>query len=139
MRTEIPISTEEQLDLARRLYAAFENRDGAELQAVIAESFVGEVTPGLPNGWGGVHRGRDAMVAECWGPVLAKLATRPVPEEFIPTADGRLLVRGTYRGRGRKSDLPHEAQFAHLLSFGDGQIVGLWQLTDSARWIEALA
>jgi ketosteroid isomerase-like protein len=78
------------------------------------------------------------MLRECWGPVFAALDTRPVPDELIPTVDGRIVVLGRYRGAARESGREHDAVFAHVLSFRDGKVSALTQITDSQRWHDAL-
>lgn len=124
---------------AERLYRAFAARDGVELLELLHPEFVGQVTAGLPNEWGGIYRGPEQMLAECWGAVFAALETRPVPEEIVATVDGGLVVMGHYRGRARESGRVHEAAFVHILGFAeDGRISRLTQVTDSARWHQAL-
>ncbi len=122
-----------------RLYRAFSAGDGPALLELLHPEFVGQVTAGLPNDWGGVYRGPKQMLAECWGAVFSILATRPVPEEMVPTVDGRMVVLGHYRGQARASGRVHEAAFVHVLGFADdGRISRLTQVTDSARWHQAL-
>jgi 2-(1,2-epoxy-1,2-dihydrophenyl)acetyl-CoA isomerase len=53
--------------------------------------------------------------------------------------DGRLLVRGRYTGKSNSTGGRLDAEFVHVLSFADGRISGLEQLTDSDRWHQALA
>ena len=130
---------DERVILAERLYEAFDADDAATLRELLHPRFVGEVTPGLPRDWGGTYEGPETMLRECWARVFAELDARPVPEELIATGDGRLLVVGSYRGRARASGRLLDARFAHLLSFADGRIARLVQITDSARWHEALA
>jgi uncharacterized protein len=127
------------METANRLYEAFEARDAETLAGLLHPDFRGDVTPGLPRGWGGVYDGPQAMLRDCWGSVVAELDSRPVPEDIVGTDDGRILVLGTYRGSARKSGREHEAVFAHVLTFRDGRIVALTQITDSRRWHEALA
>ena len=131
--------TPSNTDTARRLYAAFEAADGPALLELLDPDFEGEVTPGLPEGWGGTYHGPQEMLGQCWGQVFGKLATRPVPEDYLEAADGRVVVLGRYLGTARESGRPHEAAFAHVLSFRDDRIARLVQITDSHRWHEALA
>ncbi len=127
-------------DTTERVYRAFEAGDGAALLELMHPRFVGVVTEGLPSGWGGVHRGPERMFADCWAPVFAVLETRPVPEEIVEAVDGRVIVTGRYLGRARGTGRRHEAAFVHLLTLADdGRVIGLVQVTDSARWHEALA
>jgi 2-(1,2-epoxy-1,2-dihydrophenyl)acetyl-CoA isomerase len=48
------------------------------------------------------------------------------------------MVTGRYAGTARSGGVL-DAEFVHFLTFTDGQISGLVQLTDSARWASALA
>ena len=122
------------------LYAAFAERDPAALLELMHPDFVGEVSEGMPNGWGGVHEGPRAMLTDCWGPVFGAYETAPVPESIAATDGGGFAVFGHYRGRARESGRTYDAAFVHLLSFAaDGRLLRLVQVTDTARWHEALA
>jgi len=60
------------------------------------------------------------------------------PEAYLEVSDGRVLVTGTYVGAARQTGKPVRARFMHLLSFADGKICALEQLTDSQQWVSAL-
>jgi 2-(1,2-epoxy-1,2-dihydrophenyl)acetyl-CoA isomerase len=49
------------------------------------------------------------------------------------------VVTGRYRGRARVGGGELDAEFAHFLTFADGRIACLVQLTDTAQWASALA
>lgn len=127
------------LAAARRLYDAFAARDGQALFEALTPTFRGVVSEGMPLGAGGVHHGASAMLTGCWGPVFGALDIGPVPDEYLPTADGRVVVVGRYRGQVRETGRPVEAAFVHLLRFEDGRVSELVQVTDTQRWHEALA
>ena len=113
--------------------------DPQGILGTLAPDFRGVVAAGMPNGLGGVYEGGEATMREVWGPVFAELDTHPIPEEYIHGEDGRIVVVGHYRGTARKTGRPHDAAFVHILSFRDGAIIELVQVTDTARWHEALA
>ncbi|HSV40455.1 MAG TPA: enoyl-CoA hydratase-related protein [Nocardioidaceae bacterium] len=125
-------------DLATRLYAALAKGDGSVLGEVLHPDFVGTTTEGLPLGLGGRYEGPDAMRDEFWWRIGRSYRAEAFPESFQLLDDGRLQVAGTYRGEGRRSGRPLEAEFVHVLSFRDGRISALTQLTDSAAWADAL-
>jgi uncharacterized protein len=127
------------MDTATALYEAFAAHDGKRLAALLDPDFRGDVTPGMPRGWGGTYAGAEAMLRECWGPVFAAADMHPVPEELIATVDGRVVAVGRYRGTARESGRELDAVFAHVLSFRDGKVSAIVQFTDSQRWHEALA
>jgi ketosteroid isomerase-like protein len=66
------------------------------------------------------------------------LETRPVPDEYLPAGPDRMVVIGRYLGHARATGRAHDAAFAHILRFGRGRVSELVQITDTARWQEAL-
>jgi 2-(1,2-epoxy-1,2-dihydrophenyl)acetyl-CoA isomerase len=124
--------------IAADLYQALADGDRARLAELLHPGFEGRVTEGLPLGLGGVYRGPDAMCRHFWGRIARSYVARVVPSEFCLLPDGRLMVTGRYAGTARSGGIL-DAEFVHFLTFTDGQISGLIQLTDSARWASALA
>lgn len=124
--------------IAADLYQALESGDRARLAELLYPDFEGRVTEGLPLGLGGQYHGPDAMRRDFWGRIGRSFAVRAVPAEFCLLPDGRLMVTGRYTGTARGGG-PLYADFVHFLSFADGRICGLVQLTDSAQWANALA
>jgi 2-(1,2-epoxy-1,2-dihydrophenyl)acetyl-CoA isomerase len=124
--------------IAADLYQALADGDRARLAELLHPGFEGRVTDGLPLGLGGVYRGPDAMCRHFWGRIARSYVARVVPSEFCLLPDGRLMVTGRYAGAARSGGVL-DAEFVHFLTFTDGQISGLVQLTDSARWASALA
>jgi len=125
--------------LAARLYAALAAGDATELAQILAPDFHGVVTAGLGLGIGGEHAGPEAMRDEVWWAIGRRWAVRAEPDSFHLLDDGRLLVDGHYRGRGRRSGAPISARFIHLITVEDARVARLEQLTDSALFREALA
>jgi 2-(1,2-epoxy-1,2-dihydrophenyl)acetyl-CoA isomerase len=124
--------------LASDLYQALAVGDRGRLAELLHPGFEGRVTDGLPLGLGGEYHGPDAMRRDFWGRIGRSFDIRAVPAEFCLLPDGRLMVTGRYVGTARGGG-PLNAEFVHFLSFADGRIAGLVQLTDSAQWAEALA
>ncbi len=120
--------------LARTLYPALAAGDGAAVAALLDDGFVQELAPGLPGGIGGRRVGADVALREGWWAIGRAYAVAAQPEQWIPCADGRLLVRGRYVGTVRGGDVGFDAEFSHLWTAADGRLTALWQLTDTARW-----
>ena len=123
---------------AERLYEALGAGDAETIRDLLTEDFRGHITPGMPLGTGGDHAGADAMMRNAWWVFGANFRVRPVADEFRELDDGRLFVRGHYRGRSRANDTPLDAEFIHLLTFDGDRVTALDQLTDSAEWRAAL-
>lgn len=124
--------------LVEGLYDALAVGDRAAIVGVLADDFVGRLTPGLPFGIGGEHVGPEAMVRDGWFAIGAHWRVRAEPASYTVLEDGRLQVQGTYRGKGRASGVPFEAWFVHQWELRDARIRGLTQLTDSAAFVSAL-
>lgn len=122
-------------ELVRRLYEALRTGDRDTLAGeLLHEDFEGSFCEGLPGDLGGVHRGAETVIHEGWWAIGRAFAVLAEPEEWIGCADGRLLVRGRYRGVARATGAPVDAEFMHLWTAHDGRLTELRQLTDSARW-----
>ncbi|MGX1096405.1 enoyl-CoA hydratase-related protein [Amorphus sp. MBR-141] len=126
-----------ETDIARAFYAALAAGDRDGLDALLDPDFVGRAAEGMPFDIGGVHEGADAMRRGFWGVIARNFEARAEPEEVTPLADGRLLVAGRYRGKGRYDGGELDAAFAHVIAIKDGRITALAQYTDTARWRDA--
>src|SRR5712671_7290899 len=124
-------------DLARAFYAALAAGDRAQLDALLHPEFTGRTAEGMPFGIGGEHDGPAAMRRNAWGAIARHFEARAEPGRFLDLADGRLLVTGRYRGRGKQGGATLDAAFAHLITVDQGRIRSLEQYTDTARWREA--
>jgi 2-(1,2-epoxy-1,2-dihydrophenyl)acetyl-CoA isomerase len=124
-------------DLARALYAALAAGDRDQLDALLHPEFTGRTAEGMPFGIGGDHDTPVAMRRNGWGKIARHFEARAEPERFLDLADGRLLVTGRYRGRGKQGGAPLDAAFAHLIAIDQGRIKSLEQFTDTARWHDA--
>jgi ketosteroid isomerase-like protein len=121
-----------------RFYEALAVADAAALLTLLHPSFVGITSPGLPDGWGEVYDSAQKMLRDCWGRIFAKLVVRPEPREYLRAEDGRIVVVGKYVGRARGTGRMLDAQFVHFLRLKDDRILELEQITDTARWRDAL-
>jgi 2-(1,2-epoxy-1,2-dihydrophenyl)acetyl-CoA isomerase len=124
--------------LATELYRALASGDRKSLDRLLHSRFSGRTTAGLPLALGGSYDSPAAMREQFWGRIGSEFAMRAEPIEFGLLEDGRLLVRGYYRGVAKLTGRELDAEFVHLLSFTGTEISELIQLTDSARWQEAL-
>jgi ketosteroid isomerase-like protein len=126
------------LELAREFYEALARSDAEALLELLHPDFEGEVTAGLPRGFGGTYQGPQAQLADCWARVAAVLDARPEPSELLIAERGTIVALGSYIGRARETGKHLDAAFAHVLRFRNGRMVSLRQITDSQRWVEAL-
>lgn len=120
--------------LVERAYAALASGDRAALLAVLDPGFEGVIAAGMPHGLGGRRTGAEAAVDDGWWAIGRLFAVRAHPEEWIPTADGRLLVVGTYRGTERATGHVVDAAFTHLWAADGERLVSVRQVTDTVRW-----
>jgi 2-(1,2-epoxy-1,2-dihydrophenyl)acetyl-CoA isomerase len=125
-------------DMGETLYAALCSGDAETLSALLADDFIGDLTPGLPNGYGAqLYEGRDAMMADGWGRVGKDFAMSPVPDEILVT-DDYIIGRGHYVGTALATGKHVRARFAHFWRVEGNKITSVVQVTDSATWEHAL-
>lgn len=93
----------------------------------------------MPDGLGGVYDSGEAMLRQCWARVFAIVDVRPIPAEYLPVPDDRIIVLGRYEGTARATGRSLSAAFAHVLRFADNKVCELIQITDTAHWHDALA
>lgn len=124
-------------DLARALYDALAAGNRDQLDALLHPQFTGRTAEGMPFGIGGDHDSPAAMRRNGWGAIARHFEARAEPEEFLDLADGRLLVKGRYRGRGKQGGAELDAAFAHVIAIDEGRIKSLEQFTDTVRWHDA--
>jgi uncharacterized protein len=129
---------EDRLQTARRLYEAFAAHEAGALLAELTPGFRGVVCAGMPDGLGGVYDSAETMLHQCWARVFALMELRPVPAEYLPVAADRIIVLGSYEGTARATGRPLLAAFAHVLRFAGDRVCELLQITDTARWHDAL-
>jgi ketosteroid isomerase-like protein len=123
-------------ELVNRLYPALAVGDRATIEGLIAAEFTADFSPGYGPPIGGRHVGADA-IDHGWWEIGRRYSVRAEPQELIPTADGRLLVLGTYRGRPRATPeaARFAAPFAHLWTAAEDRLTALWQITDTLIWM----
>jgi 2-(1,2-epoxy-1,2-dihydrophenyl)acetyl-CoA isomerase len=119
---------------AERLYAALAAGDAGTLDELLDQEFIGVTTPGLPFDLGGRYHGAEQMRDDFWWRIGKHFKASAHPERFEALADGRLQVSGRYLGSGRGSGRALDAGFVHMLSFRDGRIASLEQITDAGAW-----
>lgn len=125
------------IETARALYTALATGDREVLKNVLHPSFTGHATEGLPFGLGGDYTDAADMRRNFWGGIAQQYSAAARPEEFLGLEDGRLYVAGKYVGTGKSTGAALDADFVHVLTFVDGRVSRLVQLTDSHRWHEA--
>ena len=122
---------DDPLDLARRLYAGFLAHDPEAIRGVLHADFTGRVSAGMPLGVGGTHDGPDAMLRDVWAPVFMAYDVRVEADDLLSAGDVVVAVGG-YRGVERASQ--RVVRRLRPMTFRDGLIDGLTQITDTASW-----
>jgi ketosteroid isomerase-like protein len=127
-------------ELVKQLYAALAKGDREQLLELLAPDFEAEFAAGMPlAGSSGPIRSAEDMIEDAWWPLGRVVRMRVQPADWIPCADGRLLVVGRYKGSVRSTGREFEANLVHLWTACGGRLSHLWHLTDTALWAQAIA
>lgn len=95
---------------ARRLYRALSEHDGQALFDLLTEDFEVRVSDGMPDGVGGAHHGRVAMISDVWGRIdaLCDLDVEPVQSwpSKAATVSSCSAATGARRARPTQASTP---------------------------------
>ena len=96
--------------LLEGLYDALAAGERPAITAVLADDFVGRLTPGLPFGIGGEHVGAEAMIRDGWFAIGAHWRVRAEPASYTLLEDGipvwlRSEVELIVSGKSREEEL----------------------------------
>ena len=123
---------------AKQFYSALRAGDIKGILNVLHPGFRALLTAGLPFGWGGSYTSARDLMERCWRPMFQRAEVRPLPREYLRCDLDRVVVLGDYQIRTRQGAGQINAAFVHVLDIDDLRIRRLVQVTDSARWHEAL-
>jgi ketosteroid isomerase-like protein len=128
--------SQENLDMIRRGYDAFNGRDPGATRPDIHPEFELDFSNsvGLDRG---VYSGEDGMrkLFELYWDAFETL--RIEAEEFIEAGD-RVVAIVCARGRGRGSGVDVEARGPHVWSFRDGKVIGFTVYQELSEALEAV-
>ncbi|HEV7252052.1 MAG TPA: hypothetical protein VGN97_02995 [Mesorhizobium sp.] len=120
-----------------QLYVALRTGDVEVLYRLLSPNFRGELTAGLPHGFGRVYEGLDVMIGQGWSAVGEYFQIGPQVDRMYDGGDV-LIGRGWYMGTAKPTGKPVRAAFAHFWSYDGERFTGVQQVTDSATWAAAL-
>ncbi len=130
----------DEQELGRALYDMLLAGDQDTLRRLLAEGFVDDLTPSLPNGYGQqIYQGREVMLTYGWGRVGKDFARGPEVDEILTTGDCSSGRSRLLRRDGHPTGKPVRARFAHFWRVQDGNITSVVQVTDSAAWEHAVS
>jgi ketosteroid isomerase-like protein len=123
------------VELVRGVYEAFGRGDVDAVFAAMEPDIEWNESEGMP--YGGVYRGRDAIVESVFGPILADVEEFTAdPDEILRLDDARVMARGRHGGRGARG--PVDARFVHIWTVTNGKVSRYEQLADTRRFCDAV-
>jgi ketosteroid isomerase-like protein len=123
------------VELVQGVYEAFARGDVDAVFAAMQPDIEWDESPGMP--YGGVYRGRDAIVESVFAPILADVqGFTAVPDEILPLDDARVIPRGKHGGTGAGG--PLDARFVHIWTITAGKVSRYEQLADTRSFCDAV-
>jgi ketosteroid isomerase-like protein len=120
------------------LYAALASGDAETLRRLLTPDFQGHLSEGMPLGLGRSFDGLEPMMSNGWAAIDRCFEVNPQPDELID-GGGVLIARGNYVGTARPTGRLLRAAFAHFWRFDGQRFTAVQQVTDTAKWHEAIA
>ncbi len=123
------------VEVVRGVYDAFARGDVDAVFAAMEPEVEWDEAPGMP--YGGVYRGREAIMENVFGPILQDVeGFTAEPDEILALDDRRVVARGTHGGTGAVG--PLDARFVHTWTVTGGRVSRYEQLADTRRFCEAV-
>jgi ketosteroid isomerase-like protein len=123
------------VELVRGVYDAFARGDVDAVFAAMTPEIEWDECEGMP--YGGVYHGREAIVANVFGPILADVEGFTAnPDEILALDEARVIARGRHGGMGAAG--PVEARFVHIWTITNGQVSRYEQLADTRKFCDAV-
>jgi ketosteroid isomerase-like protein len=120
--------SEANLKIVRAVYDSFAAGDVDAVFAAMTPDIEWAESEGMP--YGGVYYGRDAIVSNVFGPILADVeGFTAAPDEILSLDDTRVVALGRHDGRGANG--PVRAQFVHIWTITNGLVSHHQQLADT--------
>jgi uncharacterized protein len=125
----------ENVTVVRGIYDAFGRGDVDAVFAAMQTDIEWDESEGMP--YGGVYRGRHAIVENVFGPILADVEGFTAdPDEILPLDGSRWWLEA---GTAAKVRGPVDARFIHIWTINDGKVSRYEQLADTRKFCEPSA
>jgi uncharacterized protein len=123
------------VELVRGVYDAFARGDVDTVFAAMTPGIEWDESEGMP--YGGVYHGREAIVENVFGPILADVdGFTANPDEVLALDEARVFARGKHGGTGAAG--PVDARFVHIWTIADGKVSRYEQLADTRKFCDAV-
>ena len=127
--------SQEDVTVVRGVYDAFAGGDLDAVFAAMKPDIEWDESEGMP--YGGVYRGRQAIVENVFGPILTDVeGFTAEPDEILSLDDSRVLARGRHGGNGVQG--PVDAKFVHIWTISDRKVSKYEQLADTRKFCDAV-
>jgi ketosteroid isomerase-like protein len=126
--------SEQNVGIVRAVYDSFAAGDVDAVFAAMTPDIEWDESEGMP--YGGVYRGREAIVSNVFGPILADVeGFTAAPDEILKLDDG-VVALGRHGGQGGNG--PMHARFVHIWTVTDGLVSRYQQLADTHSFRTAI-
>lgn len=123
------------VEVVRGIYDAFARGDVDAVFGAMVADIEWDESEGMP--YGGVYRGREAIVEGVFVPILADVEGFTAdPDEILPLDESRVMARGRHGGQGAGG--PVDARFIHIWTLVDEKVSRYEQLADTRRFCDAV-
>lgn len=127
------------IDVVRRIFSSHEDHDTLAFRDWVDPDvhwLTAEGHPlGRPGGWSGI----EAVVEQVVNPVNDDFENyRTDVHEMVELEDERVLVRGRYRARYRKTGRDLDADMCSIYTVAKGKVIKFEQYTDTAQFCHVM-
>jgi uncharacterized protein len=122
----------------RSIYDAFARGDGAAVLGTFDPRIEWNEAESFHYADGNPYLGPQAVAEGVFGRVMGDIESfQASPTDFVVEND-TVVVLGRYRGSGRVTGLPLDAQFVHVWRLRNGKVISFQQYTDTEQFNRVL-
>ena len=127
--------SEQNVKIVRAVYDSFAAGDVDAVFAAMTPDIEWDESEGMP--YGGVYRGREAIMSNVFGPILTDVeGFTAAPDEILGLDDARVVALGEHGGRGANG--PVRTRFVHIWTVTNGLVSHYRQLADTHTFRSAI-
>jgi hypothetical protein len=128
--------SEQNVDLVRSAYDAFERGDVPAVLAAFADDIEWVEAEGMP--YGGVYRGGDAVAQNVFGPITEDVDGFALAIEQLIGSGATVAAVLRYTGTGKATGKALDVPAVHVWDIRDGKLARFRQYIDTVKYAEAV-
>lgn len=128
--------SEQNVEFVKGIYDAFARGDVPAVLGAFADDIEWFEAEGMP--YGGLHRGRDAVVQNVFGPITEDVEGFAIILEELIGSGATVVAVVRYTGTGKATGKVLDVPVVHVWDIRDGKLARFRQFIDTIKYAEVV-